>query len=47
MVTRMMMNFRYCLNSKISVFLIPVMLLFSLTETGGQEGVPIVTVPAN
>lgn len=43
----MMMNFRYCLNSKISVFLIPVLLLFSLTEIGEREGVHIVTVPTN
>jgi len=47
MVTRMMMNFRYCLNNKISVFFILVLLLFSLTKTGEREGVPIVTVPTN
>ena len=47
MVTIMMKNCRYCLNNKISVFFILVLLLFSLTKTGEREGVPIVTVPTN
>lgn len=41
MITR---NYR---SRKIQILLIPVMLLFSLTETGGNDRAPIVTVPTN